>query len=215
MRILFFSILTTLTFTLNGQMDTTSYSVGLVLAKNLQSQGLESLDQESFMDAFNDVFKGLEPKVSLQDANNNFRNLVEKKQAEAGAKVKDEGIAFLAENAKKEGVMTTASGLQYKVLEQGDASAAKPKATDKVNVHYHGTLIDGTVFDSSVDRGQPISFALNQVIPGWTEGVQLMNVGSKYRFYIPYDLAYGSRGAGGAIKPYAALIFDVSLLAIE
>ena len=123
------------------------------------------------------------------------------------------GQAFLAANAKKEGVVTTASGLQYKVLQAG--TGPKPKATDTVNVHYHGTFIDGKTFDSSYDRGEPISFPLNRVIAGWTEGVQLMPVGSKYEFYIPYKLAYGERGAGGAIPGYATLIFQVELLAIE
>ena len=123
------------------------------------------------------------------------------------------GQAFLAANAKKEGVTTTASGLQYKVLEAG--TGARPSAKDSVNVHYRGTFIDGKTFDSSYDRGEPISFPLNGVIKGWTEGVQLMPVGAKYEFYIPYDLAYGERGAGGVIPPYAALIFVVELLGIE
>lgn len=127
--------------------------------------------------------------------------------------MKEAGEQFLAENAKKEGVITTPSGLQYKVLTQG--TGAKPKATDSVNVHYRGTFIDGREFDSSYKRNSPISFPLNGVIAGWTEGVQLMSVGSKYEFYIPYRLAYGERGAGGAIPPYAALIFEVELLAIE
>ena len=127
--------------------------------------------------------------------------------------VQEAGQAFLAANAKKEGVVTTATGLQYKVLENG--TGAKPKATDTVNVHYRGTFIDGKTFDSSYDRGEPISFPLNRVIPGWTEGVQLMPVGSKYEFYIPYQLAYGERGAGGAIPGYATLIFLVELLGIE
>ncbi len=127
--------------------------------------------------------------------------------------MQEAGQAFLAANAKKEGVVTTASGLQYKVLEAG--TGLRPKATDTVNVHYRGTFIDGKTFDSSYDRGEPISFPLNRVIAGWTEGVQLMPVGSKYEFYIPYKLAYGERGAGGAIPGYATLIFQVELLAIE
>jgi len=127
--------------------------------------------------------------------------------------MQEAGQAFLAANAKKEGVVTTASGLQYKVLQAG--TGPRPKATDTVNVHYRGTFIDGKTFDSSYDRGEPISFGLNQVIRGWTEGVQLMPVGSKYEFYIPYNLAYGERGAGGAIPGYATLIFQVELLAIE
>ncbi len=124
-----------------------------------------------------------------------------------------EGEKFLAENAKKQGVFTTASGLQYEVIKMGDGP--KPKATDKVKTHYHGTLINGKVFDSSVERGEPISFPLANVIPGWTEALQLMPVGSKFRLFIPYQLAYGERGAGADIKPYSALIFEVELLGIE
>lgn len=129
------------------------------------------------------------------------------------AKAKEEGEKFLAENAKREGVKTTASGLQYEVLEA--TIGQKPKATDTVRVHYEGTLIDGTVFDSSYKRGESIAFPLNGVIKGWTEGLQLMSVGSKYKFFIPYQLAYGERGAGASIPPYAALIFTVELLGIE
>ena len=129
------------------------------------------------------------------------------------AKFKEEGEKFLAENAKREGVKTTASGLQYEVLES--TLGQKPKATDSVKVHYEGTLIDGTVFDSSYKRGKPISFPLNGVIKGWTEGLQLMSVGSKYKLFIPYQLAYGEHGAGDSIPPYAALIFTVELLGIE
>ncbi len=129
------------------------------------------------------------------------------------AKAKEEGEKFLAENAKREGVKTTASGLQYEVLEA--TIGQKPKATDTVRVHYEGTLIDGTVFDSSYKRGESIAFPLNGVIKGWTEGLQLMSVGSKYKFFIPYQLAYGERGAGASIPPYAALIFTVELLGIQ
>ena len=131
----------------------------------------------------------------------------------ASTEAKEAGEKFLAENAKREGVKTTASGLQYEVLEA--TLGQKPKATDSVKVHYEGTLIDGTVFDSSYRRGEPISFPLNGVIKGWTEGLQLMSVGSKYKLFIPYQLAYGERGAGGSIPPYAALIFTVELLGIE
>jgi len=131
----------------------------------------------------------------------------------ASTEAKEAGEKFLAENAKREGVKTTASGLQYEVLET--TLGQKPKATDSVKVHYEGTLIDGTVFDSSYRRGEPISFPLNGVIKGWTEGLQLMSVGSKYKLFIPYQLAYGERGAGGSIPPYAALIFTVELLGIE
>ncbi len=127
----------------------------------------------------------------------------------------EKGQAFLAENGKKEGITTTASGLQYKVLVAGEASCKKPKATDTVKVHYRGTLLDGTEFDSSYKRKEPIEFGLNQVIRGWTEGVQLMSEGSKYEFYIPSNLAYGPRGAGGAIGPDETLIFEVELLAVR
>ena len=211
MRIIILSFITIFTLNLNAQMDSTSYSVGLIIAKNLKSQGITNLDQQSFNDAFNDVFKGNQPKISLEDANVNFKNLVEANQASQGAENKNAGEAFLASNAKEEGVMTTASGLQYKVLEAGDASAVKPALTDKVNVHYHGTLIDGTVFDSSVDRGEPISFPLNGVITGWQEGLQLMKVGEKFKFVIPAELAYGAR-ATGSIPPNSTLIFEVELL---
>lgn len=131
----------------------------------------------------------------------------------ASKKAKEEGEKFLAENAKRAEVKTTPSGLQYEVIEA--TLGQKPSATDKVRVHYEGTLIDGTVFDSSYKRGESITFGLNQVIKGWTEGLQLMSVGSKYKLYIPYDLAYGAQGAGGSIPPYAALIFTVELLGIE
>lgn len=132
---------------------------------------------------------------------------------EASTKAKEAGEQFLANNAKRPEVKTTASGLQYEVIEQ--TLGQKPKATDKVRVHYEGTLIDGTVFDSSYKRGESITFGLNQVIKGWTEGLQLMSVGSKYKLYIPYELGYGAQGAGGSIPPYAALIFTVELLGIE
>jgi len=215
MKIILLSILTTITLTLNAQMDSTSYSVGLVIAKNLKSQGINDLDQASFMDAFNDVFQGKTPKLTLAEANNNFRKHIEKQQEEAGAENKVAGEAFLTENLKNPNIQSTPSGLQYEIVEAGDATGAKPSINDKVKVHYHGTLIDGTVFDSSVDRGEPISFQLGQVIKGWQEGLQLMTVGSKYRLYIPYDLAYGPRAAGAKIAAYSALIFDVTLLAIE
>ena len=136
-------------------------------------------------------------------------------QASASAENTKKGADYLAANAKKDGVKTTASGLQYKVMKAGPDGGKSPKATDTVKVHYHGTLIDGTVFDSSVQRGEPISFPLNGVIPGWTEGVQLMKVGDKFQFTIPSALAYGEQGAGGAIGPNSTLIFEVELLAIE
>ena len=153
------------------------------------------------------------PAISFDEAQEVLNTFFAELEAKVAGKAKAEGEAFLAENAKREGVFVTGSGLQYEVLTA--AEGKKPKATDKVKVHYEGTLIDGTVFDSSYRRGEAISFGLNQVIKGWTEGVQLMSVGAKYKFFIPYNLAYGERGAGAQIPPYAALIFTVELLGIE
>jgi len=203
-----------LTLNINAQMDSISYSVGMVIAKNLVSQGITKIDQESFNAAISDVMSGGDTKMTMAQANATFQEFAEKAKVKAGQKHKRDGEQFLADNGKRPEVTTTSSGLQYEVLEKSD-NTQMPKLTDKVNVHYHGTLPDGTVFDSSVDRGEPISFPLNGVIQGWQEGLQLMNVGSKYRLFIPYNLAYGDRAAGPTIKPYSALVFDVTLLAIE
>ncbi len=215
MRTILFSFFIILSINLSAQMDSVSYSAGLIIAKNLKSQGFTDLDKASFMEALEDVYAGKTLKMTLDEANSNFRSHVEGAAAKMHEANKTEGEEFLAANKNKANVKVTESGLQYEVLEAAAAEGVKPSLLDKVKVHYHGTLIDGTVFDSSVDRNEPISFPLNGVIKGWQEGVQLMDVGSKYRFYIPYDLAYGERGAGGSIKPYSALIFDVTLLAIE
>lgn len=201
-------------------MDKTSYAFGLTIGQQLRELGLKDILQiEDFADAVKDMLQGNQCKIEFEEANHIldtlFKELERKKNAEAaerGAKAKEAGATFLAENAKKAGVTSTASGLQYEVLTEG--TGRQPKATDTVRCHYHGTLIDGTVFDSSVQRGEPCSFGLNQVIAGWTEGVQLMKEGAKYRFYIPYNLAYGERGAGASIPPYSALIFDVELLEV-
>jgi FKBP-type peptidyl-prolyl cis-trans isomerase len=193
-----------------------SYAYGLMIARQLTERGIE-IDMNLFGKAFQSVVDGAQPLLDEDEVSATFaenqklldqRNVTgpDKENLEAGA-------AFLEANGKKEGVKTTASGLQYEVIKAGDGP--RPKATDEVTVHYHGTLIDGTVFDSSVERGEPTSFPLNRVIAGWTEGVQLMPRGAKYRFFIPYDLAYGDRGAGPKIKPYSALIFEVELLEIE
>lgn len=210
LSILFFFIFS---FTIQAQMDTTSYSVGVLVAKSLKAQGIEKLDEASFGKALTDVFAGNKLAVSETDAQKHYSELVTASQAKAGGANRQAGEAFLAENAKRKEVSTTASGLQYEVLEGSD-SLVKPTATSTVKVHYHGTLIDGTVFDSSVDRGEPISFPLNRVIKGWTEGLQLMPVGSKYRLFIPQDLAYGP-GGQGSIQPYSALIFDVTLIEVN
>lgn len=192
-----------------------SYSYGLMISRQLKERGIE-VDLDQFTRAFKAVVDGSEPLLNEDEVAAAFgenQKALDAKNASGEDKENLEaGQAFLKENGAKEGVKTTASGLQYQVITAGDG--AKPKATDEVTVHYHGTLIDGTVFDSSVDRGEPTSFPLNRVIPGWTEGVQLMPKGAKYKFFIPYDLAYGERGAGADIKPYSALVFEVELLEI-
>ncbi|NNK90502.1 MAG: FKBP-type peptidyl-prolyl cis-trans isomerase [Saprospiraceae bacterium] len=203
-----------ITVHLNAQMDTTSYSVGMIIAKNLKAQGISEIDQSSFNQAIADVFADRQLAVSLDEANNRFKSLIEETKNIADLATKREGMVFLESNGKRPEVTTTDSGLQYEVL-NNTASGATPGPYDKVKVHYHGTLIDGTVFDSSVERQEPISFPLNGVIQGWQEGLQLMKVGDKFRFFIPYDLAYGERAAGPVIKPYSTLIFDVELLGIE
>ena len=198
---------------LTTQIDSVSYSLGISVANNLKNSGFESIETDAMASAFNDVFSDKEVRITEDEANlliqDYFLELSEKKSQEATA----EGSSVLIENAKKEGVITTSSGLQYEIITNG--TGATPSESDKVTVHYHGTLLDGTVFDSSVDRGQPATFPVNGVIPGWVEALQLMNVGSKYKLYIPSDLAYGERGAGGAIGPNATLIFEVELLSIN
>tara|TARA_Y100000385_G_scaffold287066_1_gene350403 strand:- start:771 stop:1445 length:675 start_codon:yes stop_codon:yes gene_type:complete len=198
---------------LTTQIDSVSYSLGISVANNLKNSGFKSIETDAMASAFNDVFSDKEVRITEDEANlliqDYFLELSEKKSQEATA----EGSSFLIENAKKEGVITTSSGLQYEIITNG--TGATPSESDKVTVHYHGTLLDGTVFDSSVDRGQPATFPVNGVIPGWVEALQLMNVGSKYKLYIPSDLAYGERGAGGAIGPNATLIFEVELLSIN
>ena len=201
-------------------MDKLSYALGLNIGHQLKEMGLrDTLVASDYTTAIEDVLKGNAPKISIEEASplleTFFSKLEEQRQSAAkaaGEAAKSEGERFLAENAKKPGVKVTASGLQYEVLQEGTGKA--PKATDTVRCHYHGTLIDGTVFDSSYQRNQPADFGLNQVIAGWTEGVQLMKEGAKYRLYLPYNLAYGEHGAGNSIPPYAALIFDVELLKV-
>ncbi len=195
--------------------DRVSYSYGLMIARQLTERGIEiNLDQ--FTAAFKTVVDGGEPLLTEDEVaaafEENQKQVAMANMSPADKANLEEGVKFLEENATKEGVKVTDSGLQYEVLEEGEG--ASPEATDVVKVHYHGTLIDGTVFDSSVDRGEPTSFPLNRVIPGWTEGVQLMKEGAKYRFYVPQDLAYGERGAGADIKPFSTLIFEVELLGI-
>ncbi|MCF0202177.1 MAG: FKBP-type peptidyl-prolyl cis-trans isomerase [Bacteroidaceae bacterium] len=200
-------------------MDKLSYSLGLGIGQQLLHMGAKSISPADFAAAIDDVLKGNELKISHKDGqkivNEYFQQLeaeTRKLAEEKGKVAKAEGEKYLAENATKEGVVTTKSGLQYKVLKEGNGK--QPKATDKVKCHYEGFLTDGTVFDSSVQRGEPAVFGLQQVIAGWTEGLQLMKEGAKYRFFIPYMLGYGANGAGASIPPYAALIFDVELIEV-
>lgn len=194
-------------------MDKISYALGLSMGQNLMSSGVESLNYQDLAAGIEDVLTKQQPKISYQEAQQVLNQFFQELEAKVAGAAKAEGEKFLAENAKREGVKVTPSGLQYEILEP--SLGQKPKATDTVRVHYEGTLIDGTVFDSSYRRGESITFPLNGVIKGWTEGLQLMSIGSKYKFFIPYQLAYGERGAGQSIPPYAALIFTVELLGIE
>ena len=194
-------------------MDKISYAIGLSMGQNLLGSGVTSLEYADLAACIKDVLEKNQPQISYQEAQQVLGKFFSELEAKIAGEAKAAGEAFLAENAKREGVKVTESGLQYEVLEA--TIGQKPKATDKVRVHYEGTLIDGTVFDSSYKRGESITFGLNQVIKGWTEGLQLMSIGSKYKLYLPYQLAYGERGAGANIPPYAALIFTVELLGIE
>ena len=194
-------------------MDKISYALGLSMGQNLMGSGVEKLNYQDLADGIEDVLTHQQPKISYQEAQQVLNTFFQELEQKIAGAAKEAGEKFLAENAKREGVKVTESGLQYEILEP--SLGQKPKATDTVRVHYEGTLIDGTVFDSSYKRGESITFPLNGVIKGWTEGLQLMSIGSKYKFFIPYQLAYGERGAGASIPPYAALIFTVELLGIE
>lgn len=200
-------------------MDKLSYALGIGIGSQLAGMGAKGLNIDDFAQAVKDVISGTPLKVDNAEAQSLvqafFQEQEEKQRAaaaEAGKVAKAAGESFLAENAEKEGVVVLPSGLQYQVLKEGNGK--KPSATDQVKCHYEGTLIDGTIFDSSYQRNEPATFGLNQVIAGWTEGVQLMSEGAKYRFFIPYNLAYGERGAGAQIPPFAALVFDVELLKV-
>ncbi len=201
-------------------MDKLSYALGLGIGQQLAQMGAgNDLNIDDFAQSIKDVLAGNELKVSHREAQQLVQEYFAKKEetmnaerANAGKAAKDAGEKYLAENAKKDGVITLPSGLQYQVLKEGNGK--KPTAKDQVRCHYEGFLIDGTVFDSSIQRGEPAVFGLQQVIAGWTEGLQLMQEGAKYRFFIPYRLAYGEGGAGQLIPPYAALIFDVELIEV-
>ena len=199
------------------EIDSVSYAIGVLVGANNNQQlenapGDDEMNVELMAAAFRSISLGEETKITEQEAQSiiqQFFNSASEREAQANL---EEGNKFLEENKAREGVKTTESGLQYEIITEGDGP--KPAATDQVRVHYHGTLIDGTVFDSSVDRGEPAVFGVNRVIPGWTEALQMMPVGSKWKIYIPADLAYGERGAGGDIGPNSTLIFDVELLEI-
>ena len=193
-------------------MDKISYAIGLSMGQNLMGSGVTSLDYADLAAGIKDVLEKNQPQISYQEAQQVLGKFFSELEQKIAGEAKSAGEAFLAENAKREGVKVTESGLQYEVLEA--TIGQKPKATDKVRVHYEGTLIDGTVFDSSYKRGESITFGLNQVIAGWTEGLQLMPIGSKFKFYIPQELGYGAQSAG-SIPPYSTLIFEVELLGIE
>lgn len=202
------------------RMDKLSYALGLGIGRQLAQMGAKDMNIDDFAMAIRDVIEGNDLKVTNREAqtivNDYFQKQEEKMRAELaekGKEAKEAGEKYLAENAKKEGVVTLPSGLQYQVLKEGNGR--KPKATDSVVCHYEGMLIDGTMFDSSIQRGEPATFGLQQVIAGWTEGLQLMQEGAKYRFFIPYLLGYGESGAGQSIPPFSALIFDVELIEVK
>ncbi len=204
----------------NQNLDRISYALGLSMGNNFRASGIKTINVKDFADGVAAVFEGAEPKMSYDEAKleiKNFFEAMEAEQREAASKMGEvnekAGKAFLAENGKRVEVKTTASGLQYEVLEEG--SGKQPTAQDQVTVHYTGKLIDGTVFDSSVERGQPATFGVTQVIPGWVEALQLMKEGAKWRLFIPSNLAYGPNGAGNVIGPNSTLIFDVELIKVN
>ena len=194
------------------EIDKVSYSLGLSIASNLISSGVKTIQIEAFTDALRAAFAGEMPEITPNEANQILQNYFEKLQNEQGKEAKEAGEKFLAENKTKEGVVTLPSGLQYKILKEGDGK--KPKASDSVKCHYEGKLINGQIFDSSIRRGEPAVFPVSGVIAGWVEALQLMTVGSKWQLYIPSELAYGKHGAGASIGPNETLIFDVELLEI-
>ena len=199
---------------MNELKEKVSYAVGMSIAESLKSQKLDNLDLNLLKNGIEDVFENNTFKVNPSEANDLIKSYMDEANNAAYGENKQKGIDYLMENQKRSEIKTTESGLQYEILTE--AEGARPSSTDNVTVHYHGTLIDGTVFDSSVERGTPASFGVHQVIPGWTEALQLMNVGSKYRLHIPQELAYGANPhPGGPIEPFSALIFDVELLSIQ
>ena len=195
-------------------MNKISYALGLGIAHQLKSMGIEDFSEEDFSQSVSDVLADKTPAMTNREAQELLNDYFQKKQKEEAEKAIAEGKVFLEANGKREGVTTTKSGLQYEVLTPGKGERS-PKATDTVVCHYEGRLVSGKVFDSSYERNQPAEFGLNQVIPGWTEGLQLMSEGAKFRFYIPYLLGYGEQGAGPSIPPYSTLVFDVELISVK
>ena len=193
-------------------IDKFSYAIGLGIGKNLMSMGARDINVDDFSKAIKDVLTQSPTAITHTEARDIVNKYFEEMETKINARNIEQGKVFLTENAKKENIHTTPSGLQYEILKEGTGN--KPSATDKVRCHYEGTLLDGTLFDSSYKRGEPAVFGLNQVIPGWTEALQLMAEGAKYRIFLPHELAYGAQGAGEMIPPYSALIFTVELLEV-
>lgn len=197
---------------MKNEKDSISYGLGVSIGNNFKTSNLDSIDVDLLAKGMKDVFAG-KPAITQEDADKAINAFMMKREKIKGEENIAKGNAFLEANKKKPGVITTPSGLQYSVIKEG--TGAKPTLNDKITAHYHGTLIDGSVFDSSVDRGQPASFPVSGVIPGWTEALQMMPVGSKWKLVIPSNLAYGERGAGGKIAPNSVLVFEVELLSID
>ena len=191
-------------------MDKFSYAIGLGIGQNLSSMGIQGLAVDDFAQAIRDVLEGNQTAISHNEAREIVNKYFEELEAKMSAVAIEQGKAFLEENKKRPGIVTLPSGLQYEVINEG--TGKKPKATDQVRCHYEGTLVDGTLFDSSIQRGEPAVFGVNQVIPGWVEALQLMSEGAKWKLYIPSDLGYGARGAGEMIPPHSTLVFEVELL---
>ncbi len=195
-----------------GQLEEFSYALGLTISSNLIQSGVKNIDPDHFLAGIADTFSGGEPRISADRANQVLQDFMASQNNEEAQQNLEDGLKYLAENINEEGVFETESGLQYKILKEGQGRT--PGIDDQVKCHYHGTLLDGTVFDSSVERRQPAVFPVNGVIQGWVEALQMMPVGAKWRLFIPSDLAYGEQGAGGVIGPNTTLIFDVELLEI-
>jgi FKBP-type peptidyl-prolyl cis-trans isomerase FklB len=197
---------------LKNATDSLSYSFGLLIGNNIMTQGVKELNHDLFLQGFNSGFANQQPMLKIEDANTIVQDYFNKQITDEANMNLQKSIDFLVENQTKEGVVTLPSGLQYKILVPGEGIS--PKATDQVRVHYTGTFLDGKVFDSSIERNEPIVFGVNQVIPGWTEALQLMKPGAKWMLYVPPALAYGEKGAGGVIGPNQALIFEVQLIEV-